>query len=208
MAQWAVAPAKAGRVAYRAIEILACLDQAARSSRPSARFAAIAEDRVQPVPCVCGVSMRGPRSSKCPCRRARDVDRFRAVEVAPLDEYDARAELQDPVTGAAHVIERPDGDPGQHLGFGHIGRHDVCPRQQFGLDRVNGLWLEEPVSALGHHHGIDDNVGQVELGDCGGDRFDDGGTGEHADLDGIGADVAGDGFDLRSYQVGLDRLAT
>ena len=78
-------------------------------------------------------------------------------------------------------------------------------RQQFGLDCVDGLGLEEPVSALGDHHRIDDNVGQVELGDCSGYGLDDGGAGEHADLDGVGADIRGHRLDLRSYQIRFDR---
>ena len=40
---------------------------AVRSSQPTARLAAIADDSVQPVPCVCAVSMRGIRTSKVSC---------------------------------------------------------------------------------------------------------------------------------------------
>ena len=44
--------------------------------------------------------------------------------------------------------------------------------------------------------------GRSSSRDRGGDRLDDRGVGEHADLDRVGADVADDRFDLRGHQVG------
>ncbi len=152
--------------------------------------------------------MRGPADLEASVCRARHVDGLGAVEMPALDEYDARAERQDPLAGRAHVVERADRHLGQHLRLRHVRRDDVRARQQLGPDRGDGLGLEQPVAALGDHHRIDDDVRQVELGDCRGHGLDDGGVGEHADLDGVGADVAGHRLDLRRDQVGLAPPAT
>ncbi len=74
------------------------------------------------------------------------------------------------------------------------------------LIAVDRILVEQPIAALRDHHRIDDDVGKVELRDRGGDRFDDGRGGEHADLDGVGAEIGGDRFDLRRDEVGRQRL--
>ena len=74
-----VAAPEARRVPDRALEVFArAASSAARSSSPSARLAAIADESVQPVPCVWLVAMRGPRSSNVRVRRAGDVDGLRS----------------------------------------------------------------------------------------------------------------------------------
>ena len=62
---------------------------------------------------------------------------------------------------------------------------------------MNGVVRQQPIASLGDHHGIDDEVGQVERFDRCGDGFDDGGGGEHAGLHRVAAEVGDDRFDLQ-----------
>ena len=74
-----------GRGGWRRPGIPGRASIASRSGSPSARFAAIADASVQPVPWVCRVSIRGRLISNALGGRADDVDRVRAVQVAALD---------------------------------------------------------------------------------------------------------------------------
>ena len=100
------------------------------------------------------------------------------------------------------------GMPASASASGTFGVTHPRARQQLAPDRLDRIGLEQAVAALGDHHRIDDDVGQVELGDRRGHRFDDRGVGEHADLDGAEAEVGGDRFDLRRDQVGRASPAT
>ncbi len=151
-----------------------------------------------------GVDSRAAQLEHFVCR-ADDVDRLRTVEVPALDEYDAGAELEDPSAGGPHVIDRTNRPPGQHLSLWDIGRHDMREREELRPYRRDGLLFEQTVAALGDHHWVDDDMRQVELGDRRRNGLDDGGVGEHADLDGIDAEVAGDSFDLRGHEIARDR---
>ena len=162
--QRAVAPPMPGAWRMRPVEIVPRAARwPSRSASPSARFAAIADDSVQPVPCVCRVSIRGRADLEGLVRRAGHVDRVGALEVAPLDEYDARAHLQDPPAGVAHVLERADRACPRALRLPACsGVTIVRARQQLGPHRGDGVVLQQPVAALGDHHRIDDDVREIE----------------------------------------------
>ena len=74
---------------------------------PRARFAAMADASVQPVPWVCRSSMRGAAILVVrPVGRAATSMLSGPSEVAAFHQYDARTEREDPAAGLAHVVER------------------------------------------------------------------------------------------------------
>ena len=64
-------------------------------------------------------------------RRGDDVDDAIALrQVSPLHYYDAGTEGPDPPARRPHVIEGADGQAGQDLGLGHVGRDDLRELQE------------------------------------------------------------------------------
>jgi hypothetical protein len=139
-------------------------------------------------------------------RRAGDVDRVGAVEMAALDQYDARPQPQDPPACLPHVGGRSHRHLGEDLGFGHVRRNDVGAREQFGPQGGDCIRFEQPVPAFGDHHRIDHDMRQFERLDRRRHRFDDRGGREHPHLHGIGPDVSRDRLDLRDHEVCRQRL--
>ena len=84
--------------------------------------------------------------------------------------------------------------------FGEVGRNQVCEGQQ-GLQCGLGGILQEPVAAGGHHHRIQHHHGGADPFQPGVDRLDDRSVGQHADFDGIDADVVADRVELGGQEV-------
>ena len=138
-----------GRVPDGAVEVFArALDRLAIRS-PSARFAAIADDRVQPVPCVCGVSIRGRRiSNALAAVQTTSIDSGPS-RWPPLTQYDARPHARGSARRPARMSSSDaDGHPGQHLRFRHVRRDHVRARQQFRSHRRDRVVLEQPSPPL------------------------------------------------------------
>src|SRR5688500_14672146 len=125
--------------------------------------------------------------------------------MAALDEYDARPELQDPARGLVHALYRIDADAREDCRFGDVWRHDVGAWQELGTHRKYRILYQQSIAPLGDHHGIDDEERQVHAHDRRGHGLDDRGVREHAGLDRVGADVAGDRLDLRAHEISGQR---
>ena len=104
-----------------------------------------------------------------------------------MTSTDAGSELEDSCAGGPHVVDRMNRVPGQRLGLWNIRCHDMREREELRPYRRDRLLFEQAVAALGDHHRVNHDMRQVELGDRRRDGLDDGGIGEHADLDGIDA---------------------
>ena len=135
----------------------------------------MADDSVHPVPCVLVLSTRGRRSSNESCAVTTTSTDSDPGRWPPFTSTDARPARQDPPGCRAHVIDGGDPHPGQGLRLRDVRRQDARVRQQLALDRLDRVLFEQPVTALRHHHGIDDDVGKVQLHNRGGDRLDNGG---------------------------------
>ena len=96
-----------------------------------ARPAAIADDSVQPVPCVFAVSICSAASRATAFGVDQQVDRFRALRMPALDQHRLRAEREQPLGLLAHLgfvarerlIE-------QRGGFRQVRRDDQRARNQ------------------------------------------------------------------------------
>ena len=72
----------------------------------------------------------------------------------------------------------------------------MCASGGDGLQRGHGRGLEQAIAALRDHDGIDHDRHAGARRQRSGDGVDDCGIGQHADLDGVGADVAEHRLDL------------
>ena len=89
----------------------------------------------------------------------------------------------------------------EHFGFGNVGRDDARQADQRPAQGVDRFFVEQVIAALGDHHRIDDEVGQLERLDRGGHRLDDRRVGEHAGLDRVAAEVGDHRLDLRGDEI-------
>ena len=125
------------------------------------------------------------------------VPRLGALEVSALDQDGGAGQGGQPLAlrqGLGPVGR--DGFLEQDGEFGEVGRDEVRQRQE-GLQGGLGRFLQEPVTAGGDHHRVQDHDGGAHLFQPAADGVDHGGVAEHADLDGVDADVVADGVQLR-----------
>ena len=159
---------------------------------PSARWAASADEWVQPEPCAAPSGWRSPgiRSNASPSKN-RSVASSRwppvTTTLAGPRACRRRASALEVVVGA-----------GQRRGAsGTFGVITVDERQQLADDRLAGGLVEQHGARLGDHHGVEHDRGagleQRERLAHGAHGL---GGAEHADLDRVDADVLGDGADL------------
>ena len=106
----------------------------------------------------------------------------------------------------AHVVQRADAQARHGLGLGDVRGDDAGARHELGAHRAHRIAIEQRVAALGHHHRVDDEVGQLECGDGRRHRLDDCRRREHAGLRRVDRDVGGDGLDLRGHELGWQRV--
>ena len=198
---------------------------AASQSPTRACTVAMAEDREQPVPWLLRVAIRSPGTttvswpSRPPVLTSASgqpsvvavaggvavgagavgmpVPRPAALEVSALNQDSGAGQGGQPLAlrqglgpvGRDGLLEQ-DGE------FGEVGRDEVRQRQE-GLQGGLGGFLQEPVPAGGDHHRVQDHDGGAHLFQPDADGVDHGGVTEHADLDGVDADVVADGVQLR-----------
>ena len=156
----------------------------------------MAAANVQPVPWVCDAGNAFADDRDLTVAVHQHVDDVVAIEVAALDHHRTGAHRPQRAGGAGGVLRGADRQPGQHLRLGNVGRDDSRQRQQRPAYRLDGVGGQQVVAALGHHHRVDDQVGQPQPGDRRRDRLDDCRGRQHAGLDGVAAEVAGHGLDL------------
>ena len=87
--------------------------------------------------------------------------------------------------------------PQQQSGFVQIGRDQARTREQLAHQHLHGLAGNQPVTAGGHHHGVEHHVAELVMVDGPGHHLHDGRCVQHADLDGIDANVFHHRLDLR-----------
>ena len=142
---------------------------ASGSGAPCASRAAMAADRVQPVPCVWRVSTRGPREALHRRAVVEIVDRRIAIAVPALDQHRPAAERVQCLGLRGHLGIR-GGLPGfqQARRLGQVGRDEGGERQQRAPHRLDGIGCDQGIAAGRHHHRIDhQRAAGVRLPACG-----------------------------------------
>ena len=180
---------------------------ALRTSSRSARFAAIADDSVHPVPCVCTVVTRGPLISK----KSRSVPTTSIdsgpVEVSAFDQYDARAHARGSAPRPRSCRRRSDRHAGQDFRLGDVRRHDVGARQQFRLQIAatasSSSRRSPPFATI---TGSTTTCGRSRSAIAAATASTMAALASMPIFHGVGADVGGDGFDLRGHEIGRQRL--
>ena len=133
-----------------------------RQFAPLARCAAIAAANVQPVPCVFRPSMRGPTNSwNWPCSSSTSTISG-PVEMAALDHHRRRLQRGDAAWPPRACRRATDGHLREHLRLGDVGRDHPRQPQQRPAQRVDRLLVQQVIAALGDHHRIHHQVGQIE----------------------------------------------
>ena len=94
----------------------------------------------------------------------------------------------------------------QRHGLGDVGRDDGRQREQATRERLSGIFGNEAGARSGDHDGIDDDILCVPGTQAVGDNLDNLGRGNHANLDGVGADIVKNGIDLRRDNIRGDVL--
>ena len=94
----------------------------------------------------------------------------------------------------------------QGHGLGNIGRDNRRQREQAAGERLGGILGNQPCARGGYHDGVDYHVCRVPSAQAVGDNIDNLGRGNHADLDGAGADIVKNGVNLRGYDLWRDIL--
>ena len=94
----------------------------------------------------------------------------------------------------------------QGHGLGNIGRDDGCQREQAVCKRFGGVLCDQTSARGGYHDGVDYHVCRVPSAQAVGDNIDNLGRGNHANLDGVGADIVKNGIDLRRDNIRGDVL--
>ena len=177
---------------------------------PSARWAASAEECVQPEPCAAPSRWRSPGMPLERLAVEEDVDA--SVAVAAGDDDAAGPEGVERAGERLGVVGRLVAAPGQHARLRQVGRDDGRQRQQLVDDRLARLVVEQHGARLGDHHRVDHDrrvpLDELERVADGADRLR---GPQHPDLDGVDADVVRHGPDLRDDHLrrhGVDRLDT
>ena len=93
----------------------------------------------------------------------------------------------------------------QRHGLGNIGRDNGRQREQAVGERLAASSAMSERRG-GNHDGVDDDILRIPGAQALGDNLDNLGRGDHADFDGVGADIVKDGIDLRRDNIGGDVL--
>ena len=174
----------------------ACAARAASSGvRPSARWAASADECVQPEPCAAPSGWRSPGIGCEPLAVEEDVGRLLAV---PAGDHDhVRAERVQRAGELLGVVAGAPPRPASTRASGRFGVITVARGSSALDERRAGVVVEQHRAGLGDHHGVDhDRRAGLEQVERLVDRRDDLGRAEHADLHRVDADVLGDRADL------------
>ena len=94
----------------------------------------------------------------------------------------------------------------QRHGLGNIGRDDGRQWEQAACKCFGGVLCDQTSTRGGDHDGVDDDILCVPGTQTVGDNLDNLGRGDHADLDGTGADIVKNGIDLRRDNIRGDVL--
>ena len=134
-----------------------------------------------------------------PGSRHQHVRDLLAIEVAPFDQRRSRPELEQPVSGARHLLWTGHREAGEEGGLREIRCHQSGQREEAVPDQGLGIALDEPVARRGHHHRIE-HVGRPVVARDGAGR---GGhqlfRRQHAALDRVRRQVLGQRRELRLH---------
>ncbi len=102
---------------------------------------------------------------------ARQVKQVAALIFIPVPAFnqDAAAAVRGQfASGAFNILPVLEGLSGQGHGLRQVGGHHLGQRHQIGFDGINGVILQQLISALGHHNRIEhDFGGAVSFEGCG-----------------------------------------
>ena len=114
---------------------------------------------------------------------------------------------QQRLAGAAEAVGIGDGDPGQRLGLGRVGRDQRGAGHELaqGLERRLG---DQARAALGDHHRIDHQRDVRPVRQRRDYRLGDIRIAQHAGLDRVSADIAQHHADLGGDHLGRDGMHT
>ena len=156
----------------------------------------MAAANVQPVPWVCTPGTRSPTICDLAVAIHEHVDDVGAIEVAALDHHRTGAHRPQRAGGAGGVLRGADGSPVSTSASGMLGVTTRASGSSVRRTASTASAGQQVVAALGHHHRVDDQVGQPQPGDRRRHRLDDCRRRQHAGLDGVAAEVADHGLDL------------
>ena len=126
----------------------------------------------------------------------------RPLEVAALDDHVARPHFEQAPGDGLHPFHVRRLDARQRFRLVQVRRNDGRKRGEPFDQRGHGVGFQQRVAALGDHHRVhherDIRIPPQRVRHGG----DDLRVGEHARLDGAGADVRQDGVDLRRNRIG------
>ena len=109
--------------------------------------------------------------------------------MAAFDDCSPRAHRDEVACSLMALFEAGDPATEQDSRFGQVGSDDRGQRNESPAKRVHGVVAEQPGSAFGHHHGIDDEIAHAIFGDRVRDGRDDLRARQHAGLGGFDAEV-------------------
>ena len=122
--------------------------------------------------------------------------------VAALAQHGAAVPLTDGPGGGLHAGGVGDGEAGEDLRLGNVGRQYRGQRQQLRRQGVDGVVPQELCAGGGHHDGVHHHalraIPAQLLRDDGNQRC----RGDHADLHRVGGDVREHGVQLLRQEVG------
>jgi hypothetical protein len=95
-------------------------------------------------------------------------------------------------------------EPCQHARFPQIRRDNVRQRQQLARERVYRILAQQPIAALGDHHGVDDQFLDAPASRARRHHLNNLRAEEHPRLGSVRTNVAHDGVDLLPDELWVD----
>lgn len=126
----------------------------------------------------------------------KDVGQFFPEEMARFGQNRQLITVAEFPGGLVKFIVGTDRPPEDDLQFGNIRGDQRGQREQQLLHGRDGIIPDQAIAAGGDHDRIENDSGDSVFGEQTGDAVDDLGCVQHADLDGISADIIEDCTDL------------
>ncbi len=137
-------------------------------------------------------------------RREQNIDDLRTTQVPALDQHVFRPHAQQHFASPAHLVFRADLGAAQGCRFRRIGGQQIGVRQHQRLQCIDRAFAHQGMAPLGDHDRVDHLEGRRRQQHfC--DGFHGRNIGQHARLDGIGADIVETGARLGGNEVWRNR---
>ena len=144
---------------------------------------------------VCGNAWRLQAKARA-IGRAQHVNHQIAGQMSALEQHRRRAQRQQVGHSLIQRVNAFNRATQQQRGLIQIGRHYGGQRKQRPHQHLGGFWRNQPVATGGHHDRVQHDLGQAVAGDGVSHQLHHVGCGQHADLDGVHANVIHHSIDL------------